>query len=447
MNKKGFTIIELLVTIAIIISLTAIVVVAVLNISNKNKEQAYERVKEQVIGAGESFFETNEYLFDTLADGTSGRITVGKLVKDDYLNKVTNPKDGKEVNYCDYVEVKKTGNTFTTKYVESNETECDDTNDLVILSEPGAPLVTLTLDGKMGNNNWYVSDVSLTANVETNGNGEIASVATCSQDGNANCINFTNLGDVESSYKTTYPDTNEITVGYKATNISGKSSFAWQTFKVDKVKPECGLTLDGTEGNTSDNVKWYLSDVKLDTSCKDDMSGCLSTTFSKTYSTEGLNNAKITVKDKAGNESACNVSFGIEKNPTMTISNETKKSDGTNGSKVFAAGTTYFTSKLPSLSNFGGYTCGGVDICYYANICQYVESFDIVFSINSASSGNLKLNDDQITGKTRLYSAKANDELDLYRYYVYDYYYDTPAGHRLTVRTFEEYGVDCGYGN
>ena len=446
MNKKGFTIIELLVTIAIIISLTAIVVVAVLNVSNKNKEQAYERVKQEVINAGESFFETNEYLFDTLADGTSGKITVGKLVKDDYLNKVTDPRDGNKVNYCDYVEVTKTGNTFTTKYVESDETECDDTNDIILLSEPGAPLVELTVSGDKGNNNWYVSDVSLTAHVETNGNGEIASVSTCSQEGNVNCANFTNLSDIKSSYENTYSDTNQITVGYKVTNISGKSSFAWQTFKIDTVNPECGLTLNGTEGNTSDNVKWYLSDVKLDTSCKDDMSGCLSKPSSKTYSTEGVNNAKTTVKDEAGNENTCNVSFGIEKNPTMTISSDTEKSVGTNGSKVFASGTTYFTSNLPNLKNFGGYSCSSdVDYCYYANICKNVVSFDILFQINSASSGNLKLNDDQITGKTRLYRAKENANYDQYRYYVYDYYYDTKAGHRLTVRTFEEYGVDCGY--
>ncbi len=446
MNKKGFTIVELFVTFAIVISLATIVIIASVSINNKNKKQAYERVKEEIIGAGENFFETNEYLFDGLADGATGKITVGKLVKDDYLNKVTDPRDGREINYCDYVEVKKEKDGFTTSYVESNDKKCDDISNLVVFSEPGAPSLSLTLTGKMGNNNWYVSDVSLIANVDTNGNGEIASVATCSHDGNVNCTDFKNLSDVSNNYESSYSDTNEITIGYKATNISGKSSFAWQTFKIDTVKPDCNFSFNGTEGNTIDNVKWYLSDVKLNTACKDDMSGCLSDLTSKTYGNEGVNNVKIKVKDKAGNENTCNVSFGIEKKPTMSMSSDTKNSLTSENNKVFAAGTTYFTSNLPNLKNFGNYSCNGdLEHCYYANICQNVVGFDIWFQINSASSGNLKLNDDQITGKTRLYRAKENESYSQYRYYVYDYYYVTKAGNKLTIRTFEEYGVNCGY--
>ena len=55
-NKKGFTLVELIVAIAIVISILLIAIVSVTKISTKQKENAYEQVKQEVIGAAEDYF-------------------------------------------------------------------------------------------------------------------------------------------------------------------------------------------------------------------------------------------------------------------------------------------------------------------------------------------------------------------------------------------------------
>ena len=52
-NKKGFTLVELLVTIALMLSILAIAIVSFIGISNKKKQESYDLVKEQIITAAE----------------------------------------------------------------------------------------------------------------------------------------------------------------------------------------------------------------------------------------------------------------------------------------------------------------------------------------------------------------------------------------------------------
>ena len=104
-NKRGFTLIELLVTIALILSILGIAIVSFIKISDRKKEEAYNLVKEQIITAAEQYFNSNEYLFEGLSDkdNSIGIITVGMLVEEDYLNKVTNPVTGQFINNCSQV--------------------------------------------------------------------------------------------------------------------------------------------------------------------------------------------------------------------------------------------------------------------------------------------------------------------------------------------------------
>ena len=55
-NKKGFTLVELLVTIALMLSILAIAIVSFIGISNKKKKESYDLVKEQIITAAEQYF-------------------------------------------------------------------------------------------------------------------------------------------------------------------------------------------------------------------------------------------------------------------------------------------------------------------------------------------------------------------------------------------------------
>ncbi len=92
-KRNGFTLIELLVTIALMLSILGIAVVSLINISNKKKEEAWQQVKGQIETAAVEYFTANEYLFEGLNENVSGSISVGTLVNQDYLNKITDPRD------------------------------------------------------------------------------------------------------------------------------------------------------------------------------------------------------------------------------------------------------------------------------------------------------------------------------------------------------------------
>ena len=286
MNKKGFTLVELLVTISIIISLTAIVIVGVVSISNRSKEQAYERVKEQIITAAEQYFDSKEYVFEGLADDAYGVITVGMLVNEDYLNRVTDPRTGESVNPCSQVQVSRKDGRYVSEFKEyENGMKCNNDN-FIALAEPGSPSVNITPyksgDDTHGNVNtieeWYniealgeYAELALYVEADTQGNGEIKGIKRCT--GSSVCTNFDN--DYITSEKT-YEDTNVYgndtskTACYLATNISDKSAYTCFSAQVDTIRPTANIKL--VRGNDDDigssdknnNSSWYNGTVYLD---------------------------------------------------------------------------------------------------------------------------------------------------------------------------------------
>ena len=142
-KKNGFTLVELLVVIALMLSILGIAIVNLVNVSDKKKEEAWKDVISQIETAATEYFTANEYLFEGLKDGvTTGTISVGKLVEDDYLNAVTNPVTEKKVSKCAVVTVKKEDGKYISSFddgdanVNSNKTSCD-SQSLVITSDVG----------------------------------------------------------------------------------------------------------------------------------------------------------------------------------------------------------------------------------------------------------------------------------------------------------------------
>lgn len=177
-NKNGFTLIELLVTIVIMLTILGIAIVSFVNVSKRKKIEAYEEVKEQMELAGEQYFENNRYLFEGLEDGSSGSISLGKLIDDGYLNKVTDPRDGKSFSYCTKIDVIIKDGVFDTEVNEGtygasdNKTDCENDSSVEV-TEPGAPKIEVTANGTKGDNDWYVSNVTIEAKADTNGNGTL----------------------------------------------------------------------------------------------------------------------------------------------------------------------------------------------------------------------------------------------------------------------------------
>lgn len=146
-KKNGFTLIELLVVIALMISILVIAIVNFTSVSEGKRNESWSYVKSQIETAAEEYLTANEYLFEGLDADTVGNITVGKLVKEGYLNKVTDPRDGKAVDTCSYVKVTKENNIYRTSYEEKalDEKTCDVNDSTIVISElGGAPSATIS---------------------------------------------------------------------------------------------------------------------------------------------------------------------------------------------------------------------------------------------------------------------------------------------------------------
>ena len=96
--------------------------------------------------------------------------------------------------------------------------------------------------------------VKVTGN--TQNNGKITEISKCSMDGKVSCTNYNHVKN-DSSFEdndTFGSETNEKTVCYKVTNISGKSASKCVTAKVDTVKPTCSANI---AGGIVGNNGWY----------------------------------------------------------------------------------------------------------------------------------------------------------------------------------------------
>ena len=90
-NEKGFTLVELLITIALIVSILSIAILGFSKISENQKRKAWNEVKNQIELAGEQYINVNEYLLTDLNEFDNVFIPIDTLIKSDYLTVLTNP--------------------------------------------------------------------------------------------------------------------------------------------------------------------------------------------------------------------------------------------------------------------------------------------------------------------------------------------------------------------
>lgn len=363
MNKKGskgFTLVELLVTIALMLSLLGIAIVSFIKTGNNKKEESYKLVEEQILAAGEQYFQDNEYLFAGLSENAEGYITVGKLVSEDYLNKVTDPRTGKALSYCTVVKVvRKDGVLKVDSVIENtdsnknNEEACKSDNS-VRTKDADGPDVTMTIKGTLGNNGWYKEKpVELKTEIKEDGNGNIISVQKCESE-TCTAINLS------ESYTDIYKNNNEITVKYIATNIYGKTGEASVNFKVDSTPPNInGHSISGDEKFTSlsnwtnsqtakvttnitDNfnlskVEKYINGKSTDTNFPINNIGKSEVDYAiflKNYKTDGKRKIRYVAYDEAGNEKVGEFNLNIDRTGpvcnkiTVTGANNNKTHNG-----------------------------------------------------------------------------------------------------------------------
>ena len=93
MNKKGFTIVELLVTITLLAIISTIAAISIKSFINKNKENNYEILKNTILEA------SKEYVTDNRYGNIDSSITAQYLLDNHYITSgLTDPKTGKNID-------------------------------------------------------------------------------------------------------------------------------------------------------------------------------------------------------------------------------------------------------------------------------------------------------------------------------------------------------------
>ena len=298
MNKKknGFTLIELLVTIALMLSILGIAIISLLSASNRKKEEAWTSVKEQIETAAVEYLSSNEYLFEGLSDETTASIPLQTLVELDYINKVTDPRTGKALNECNYVEVTKSKYKYNATYKDSDDKSCT-TGSVLKITEPGAPTLNvdvteLSIKKLISNTVWYKDGAKFDASTDRG-----ASITSCYTTSNSDCDPQNDNSRLELDY-TGKSKRSQIKACFKATNSSSKSTKECVSINVDNTAPTCAVS-------SNPNI-WTNKDVTITGKCSDSESGCSSSKITTTIKTEGKKSySPGTVTDNLGHSTTC----------------------------------------------------------------------------------------------------------------------------------------------
>jgi CSLREA domain-containing protein len=148
------------------------------------------------------------------------------------------------------------------------------------------PFITPTVTGTLGNNDWYVSDVEVSFSV-IDDESTVSNQTGC-------------------DLQTVSVDTDGVTFTCQATSAGGTSSQS-VTVKRDATAPS--ITFDSRTAPNS--AGWNNTNVIINWSCSDTMSGAVGSSVSQTLMSEGTNQSSTgTCTDNAGN-SAQDTQSGI----------------------------------------------------------------------------------------------------------------------------------------
>ncbi len=187
-----------------------------------------------------------------------------------------------------------------------------------------APECTLSINGKLGNNNWYIGDVSI--HMETKDNGE----AGVKQYGLVNSANATYNNSTDRTHKT---DGKNITYyGYVRDGV-GNTNKCSISFKRDTVKPVI------TSVTNSSNSKWTNKDITINAKASDATSE-----VKQIYYYYG-NDATRRSNWKTDTKTAVSGIFSAEQNKTIYVVAE---DNAGHVSEVKSAGTLMIDKTVPT---------------------------------------------------------------------------------------------------
>ena len=118
MNKKGFTLIELIVVIVLLSLISLVVFPAVFKTLNTSKQMAYESQKEIVLKAAKEYYLDNIDLLPETKEESETSIELKDLIKNGYINEdeIINPKNNHVLN--GKVKVSYLSNKYVYEFIE-----------------------------------------------------------------------------------------------------------------------------------------------------------------------------------------------------------------------------------------------------------------------------------------------------------------------------------------
>ena len=168
-----------------------------------------------------------------------------------------------------------------------------------------APVITPNVVGTLGNNDWYLSDVTVSWSVVDN-ESAISSQSGCDP-------------------VTVNADAAGVTFTCSATSTGGTASQSG-TIKRDATAP----TISAAASSAPNTNGWYNSDVTVPFTCADNLSGVVSCPADETLSSEGsaVSSTAQTITDQAGNSSAASNIVTVQIDKTAPVVTVTGVSDG-----------------------------------------------------------------------------------------------------------------------
>ena len=292
-KKNGFTLIELLAVFGIMSLILIIAIINISGISKAKKEEAWKAVVSQIETAAVDYISSNQYLYTGLSGNLSlsgdlrGELHLGILVKEDYVNSVTDPRTGKAISKCSVININKTNSSVTAKFDENSINITDDCDDSrIIISEVDSINVDLkekcydvehknigkgangwcyekrfavkTKDGSIPRSTEYITKYKPYGQTETK---EITSTFNI-----VNSFDGLEYSDYTDACNYGTSNTNTITQLYVTDDNDNTNVITLKNYGIDKKPPEFKVTISADTDIAANEVTYHLKDIKEDQS-------------------------------------------------------------------------------------------------------------------------------------------------------------------------------------
>lgn len=360
-NKKGFSMVELLAVITILGILSTISIVSVQRILERAKDEYYDKQRKNLVMAAQSYL-NNYKPAQPKVLGQKVVIDLKTLQEQKYIDKVVDYNKG--TCYGDKTHVNVYNHSLEDSYSYTAYLVCenhDDTDD----EETISPNITIVAPKENQIDNTKVRVTIIPAETEekaTENNLTLSSYSykifkkvkgenSKEEYKEVKVQKTKSANDAKSKsfnidFKEFVPG--ELKIEVTATNSIGNTTIESTTGKyADNVPPQCVFENDKDNGKLTQTIAFTRDATKTMTvKCVDTGSGCVHDTYTKTFKAD-IRKGNIPIYDKEGNKTNCQVNVFIDQNdPKLkvtpsdpeikhTITEEKYETDWTNKTVCF----------------------------------------------------------------------------------------------------------------